>query len=336
MLRDYREYPPETAADIVRVRRRIEAAGVPPKVTDRNVLIGTWNIRMFSRVYPSFAENPGSPKRNLRALAIIAEIISHFDVVAIQEVRRDVSGLQRLLEMLGPEWGVLVSDVNAGAAGNEERLTFVYDRRRVQLSGLAGEIVLPPDWGQAAIQQFARTPYAVSFQTGEERFILVTVHIKYGSGNPDERVPELEAFADWMFDWSRRDTRYHQDLIVLGDFNIDRRDDPRFEAFASRGLNVPPALRSVATNLATGKKAKHYDQIGWFMGRLNMEFTGRAGAVDFAGAVYKELTLRQVSYRISDHLPLWAEFSIDRSRRYLIQALGLDETLPDPLAAVPD
>ncbi len=333
---NYLDYPPETAADVVRVRRRIEEAGLPPKLVDRNLLIGTWNIRAFGRVYPAFTENPESPKRNLRALAIIAEIISRLDVVAIQEVRRDVSGLRMLLDMLGPAWGVIVSDVNEGQAGNAERLTFLYDRRRVTPSGLAGELVLPPEWGDKAIQQFARTPYAVSFQAGEEAFILVTVHIKYGSGDPNERVPELEAFAEWMANWNRQQTRYHPDLIVLGDFNIDRRDDPRFEAFVSRGLNVPPALRSVSTNLATGKKAKYYDQIGWFMGRLNMEFTGRAGAIDFSRAVFKELTRTQMSFRVSDHLPLWAEFSIDRSRSYLIQALDLDDTLPDPLAAVPD
>ncbi len=333
---NYLDYPPETAADVVRVRRRIEEAGLPPKVMDHNLLIGTWNIRMFGKVYPSFEENPDSPKRNLRALAIIAEIISRLDVVAIQEVRRDISGLRLLLDMLGPQWGVIISDVNEGREGNAERLTFLYDRRRVTPSGLAGELVLPPDWGNQAIQQFARTPYAVSFRAGEEAFILVTVHIKYGSGDPNERIPELEAFAEWIANWGQQETRYHQDIIVLGDFNIDRRDDPRFEAFASRGLNVPPALRDVSTNLATGKKAKYYDQIGWFMGQLNMEFTGRAGTVNFAKAVFKELTLSQMSYRVSDHLPLWAEFSIDRSRFYLMQALGLDASLPDPLAAVPD
>ncbi len=332
---DYLSYSPETAADIVRLRRRIEAARVPPKVTDRNLLIATWNIRMFGGVYPSFEENPDSPKRNLRAIAIIAEIISRFDVVAIQEVRRDLTGIRTLLEFLGPNWGLIVSDVTEGTAGNAERLAFVYDKRRVEPSGLAGEIVLPPDWGTGAIEQFARTPYAVSFRAGEEAFILVTVHIRYGEGCEDRR-PELEAFAEWMAKWEDRDKRYHRDIIVLGDFNIDRRGDPCFEAFTSRGLNVPPQIRGVSTNLATGRKAKHYDQIGWFMGQLEMEYTGRAGTVDFAHAVFKELSLRSMSYRVSDHLPLWVEFSIDRSKQYLVEVLGLDPYTMDPFASIPD
>jgi hypothetical protein len=43
-----------------------------------------------------------------------------------------------------------------------------------------------------------------------------------------------------------------------------------------------------------------------------------------------------MSYRVSDHLPLWVEFSIDRSRSELIDVLGLDEMQPDPFADVPN
>ena len=46
-------------------------------------------------------------------------------------------------EFLGSNWGVVVSDVSGGDKGNGERLAYLYDRRRVTPSGLAGEIVLP-------------------------------------------------------------------------------------------------------------------------------------------------------------------------------------------------
>ncbi len=83
----YSEYPQRVVADIVRLRRRIEASGLPEKVVDSNLLIGSWNIRSFGRVYEQWGENPRSPKRNLRSMAYIAEIVKRFDVVAIQEVK---------------------------------------------------------------------------------------------------------------------------------------------------------------------------------------------------------------------------------------------------------
>ncbi len=140
---DYTDYPRPVVEDIARLRRRITASGIPEKHVDANLLIGTWNIRGFGRVFDEWTENPGSPKRNLRAMACIAEVVRRFDVMAIQEVKRDTSGLRLLVDgFLGPNWGVVLSDVTAGDAGNGERLTFVYDKRRVTPSGLAGEIVL--------------------------------------------------------------------------------------------------------------------------------------------------------------------------------------------------
>ncbi|MGH8247473.1 MAG: endonuclease/exonuclease/phosphatase family protein, partial [Gammaproteobacteria bacterium] len=187
---NYADYPRHVVEDIVRLRRRIHAAGVPPKHQDENLLIATWNIRMFGGYFDSWEENPGSPKRNLRGLACVAEIVRHFDVIAIQEVLSDVSGIRKLVSWLGPDWGLILTDVTAGEAGHNERLGFIFDRRRVQPSGLACELVIPPLKGGDPSTQFARTPYAVSFQAGGEAFILVTVHVLYGDV-PEDRVPEL-------------------------------------------------------------------------------------------------------------------------------------------------
>ena len=68
--------------------------------------------------------------------------------------------------------------------------------KRDQLSGLACELVVPKEWSQgigddALIEQFVRTPYAVSFKSGNQTFILVTLHIKYGKKS-SERIKELK------------------------------------------------------------------------------------------------------------------------------------------------
>ena len=38
----------------------------------------------------------------------------------------------------------MVSDVTEGSAGNQERMAFLFDRRKIRFSGVAGEIVIPP------------------------------------------------------------------------------------------------------------------------------------------------------------------------------------------------
>ena len=101
----YSEYPKFVCEDIVRLRRALDRANLPPRRTDDNLLIGTWNIRNFGGIHPEWTENSGSPKRNLRSLAYIAEIVRRFDVLAIQEVKRETAGLRMLVdEFLGSNW----------------------------------------------------------------------------------------------------------------------------------------------------------------------------------------------------------------------------------------
>jgi endonuclease/exonuclease/phosphatase family metal-dependent hydrolase len=335
----YTDYPRPVVEDIARLRRCIDAAQLPGKLTDQNLLIGTWNIRSFGPVFDGFGENPDSPKRNLRGLACIAEVVRRLDVVAIQEVKRDTAGIRTLVnEFLGPDWGLILSDVTVGDEGNAERLAFIFDQRRVQPSGLAGEIVLPPAATGEPVLQFDRTPYIVGFQAGGARFALLTAHIKYGDV-PEDRLPELLALARFIAEEIRDRAGFEgaeeANLIVLGDFNIDQRgDNPLFQAFVSTGLFVPDQLLGVKSTFGT--KPKHYDQIAWFMGDMDLGSNDRAGAIDFAGAVFQELTLQQMSFRVSDHFPLWVEFIIDRSAEQMAPALGLDPAMPDPLSTVPD
>jgi endonuclease/exonuclease/phosphatase family metal-dependent hydrolase len=340
---DYAQYSRPALEDIVRLRRQMDRLSLPRKLVDRNVLIGTWNIRAFGPVHPKWEENRASPKRNLRAMAVIAEIIRRFDVVAIQEVKEDLSGLLLLMDWLGPDWGFIVTDTTAGSAGNTERLACVFDRRRVRPAGLAGEIVLPPtDKGDPA-QQFARTPYLVGFQAGAEQFTLLTAHILYGKV-PAERAGEISALSRYAATELRRRSKSGpgqvDNLIILGDFNIDERgDNPLFKAFIADGLTVPKQLENLRTAFV-GKQPRFYDQIAWFMGDFKLELNS-AGVLDFADVIYPGVSAADLSFRISDHLPLWAEFALDHSSEQLARALGLDNLPPDPerlnpLDAVPD
>lgn len=336
---DYRKCPDFVVEDLIRLRRRLDKVNVPPRRTDHNFIVGTWNIRGLGGYFDQWTENPGSPKRNLRGLALIAEVIRRFDVVAIQEVKRDTSALRLLIDrFLAPHWSVMMSDVTAGSKGNTERAAYLYDTRRVTPSGLAGEIVLPPTSDGDPQEQFDRTPYMVGFIAGSERFALLTAHIRYGEDLSD-RIAELRKLARYtakeIRDRARYDDAEEVNLIVLGDFNTDRdQENDLFEVFLESGLWVPEKLRNLKTTY--GEEAKHYDQIGWFRDDLTLKPTGHAGVVDFVGAVFRELTPFQMTFRVSDHFPLWAEFSTDRSTEALAQVLGVDPDMPDPFEGVPD
>lgn len=310
--------PRRTAADLEALRAELHA--VPPKQVDRNLLIATWNLREFGRIAHVWEQPSGKkPLRDLRAVRLIGEVVACFDIVAIQEVQEDISALATLMKWLGPDWGLIMTDVTRGTKAGGERLAFVFDSRRVKPSGLAGELVLSPEQLKAkergAIrQQFARTPYAVAFRSHGMTFILTTVHIIWGSG-AKERTPEIKAIADWLADWSRRiDTRGH-DLFVLGDFNIDRKDDANYRALIETGLSTPPELDDVARTVSSedGEHGTFYDQIAWYAEKLKLRYTGRAGRVNWKGKVLTDVDEHEATFRISDHYPLWSEFAVSET-----------------------
>jgi len=90
--------PQDVVEDLKALREALDVSPIPPKTLDRNLLIATWNIRHFGGVTEKWTTDPeDSPKRNLRDVLCIAEIVSRFDVVALQEVKRDLRGLRLLM-----------------------------------------------------------------------------------------------------------------------------------------------------------------------------------------------------------------------------------------------
>ncbi len=301
---------------------------LPPKRgLGGNLLIATWNIFHFKSLTKMWITPPQSdlsPKRDYRSLWVIAEIISRFDIVALQEVGGDLRALRYLIHILGPRWNFLVSDVSAGSHNNYERLAYLFDTSRVSLSGLAGEIVIPDhDHAKYGLsedsfkKQFARSPYAVSFRSDLTTCILVTVHIDFGDV-AKERLPEIRALARWLADWAGDVNTYHHNLITLGDFNLERSNSELYQAFEEHGLSVPYLLhahpRTIYGHKSSAEKKSYHDQIAWFADDKDRKLVGiecvDGGIVDFVGRVLVELNLkkRSLAARISDHYPLWVEF----------------------------
>jgi hypothetical protein len=309
--------PEAVTSDLKSIRTALDAQ--LPSKSATNLLIGTWNLRGFGGLTNKWqSATNDKPKRDWHALACIAALVERFDVTAIQESRRDTTALFALLDRLGPRYRVIASDATEGDRGNLERLAFIYDADRVQPSGLVGEIVLPDDV-TGDVKQFARTPYAAGFVRGSTDFILTTVHVLWGKA-PADRIDEITAFANWMRDWADRPKDWNRNLLVLGDFNLDRIHDPLYQAFVSTGLWPPPELNLVPrTIFDNDRNHHHYDQIAWFTDTSvpscpplldGLTYTNRCGNFDFIPHALTGLTKAQVSWRISDHYPLWLEFRV--------------------------
>ena len=125
----------------------------------------------------------------------------------MQEVNRDLGPLEKVLDILGPDWDYIATDTTEGRSGNGERMAFVFNRDRVRFRNIAGEIVLPD--GQLVVGpagagadaapgkglQFARSPFLVSFASGWFKFSLCTVHIYFGDDSGElleRRIAEID------------------------------------------------------------------------------------------------------------------------------------------------
>jgi hypothetical protein len=110
------------------LRKRIRSADIPSSSLDETLNLCTWNIRHW-----------GQKRRQRFSLHCIAEIFFQFDLIAVTELRRNVSELKYVLDLLGPYWKAVFSDYTTDAGGNKERIAFVYDSRAVKFTGLAAE-----------------------------------------------------------------------------------------------------------------------------------------------------------------------------------------------------
>lgn len=315
---DHGRIDQDTAKAIAVLRERIEKSNIPSSKLDENINLATWNVREFGR-----------KRRSTKAVHLIAEIMNQFDLIAVTEVRSNVTDLHRVMEILGPYWKVVYSDFIQDAGGNRERIAYLYDYRAVAFTGLAAEADAPrkkdPKTKEyVPLFSWWRSPFIASFSAGSFDFVLITAHIRWGSSEA-ERIKPLQLLADWI-DKRRRDRdAIDQDIIVMGDFNIPstRADDKLFQAISSKGLRMPPSLAGVhGTNLAANKR---YDQILYYQSHTK-SVTRFGGSLDYyAGnhqALFPGMSKTDFTFQMSDHLPLWVMIDVDTEAEQLDQVLN--------------
>lgn len=307
----------DTALGLKALRKRIAKAKIPSSKLDESINIATWNVRDF-----------GKSRRMTASIHYIAEIMNQFDLIAVTEVRDNLSDLNRVLKILGPYWRAVFSDFDSDRGGNRERVAYVYDKRAVTFTGLAAEADGPRKKDKITKEyvpklSWWRKPYMASFRAGSFDFTLITAHIRWADKAADRLAP-LNLLAEWIN--KRRNSKYafDKDFIVLGDFNIPKVGDKLYEALTSRELRMPASLRGVhGTNLA---KDKHYDQILHSPMSERM-FSDKGGRLDFFEKSFKPLyrnvrkSKHKLTFELSDHLPLWIQLDVDNEDAELSQVI---------------
>lgn len=283
-----------------------------PNKSANNLLVATWNLTNF-----------GLQERSNSDYQIMAEIISWFDIVAIQEIAIDLTGLRSLMAFL-PNYKTVVSD----PGGNDERLGFIYNKDKLKLLELIGEVAVPPSDHRfirmkgisGSFKGFDRNPYIASFETGNIKLMLVSVHFYYGKNrwyDIDRRTLETFAAARWAYLRQDSDLSFSKNIVLLGDFNLEKRDkkDKVYKALIKMGLCLPEHTMKIGSNLESDKE---YDQIAFFPNAIKERYTGNSGVFDFDGAVFRDAWDNRreefpgiVKYYLADHRPLWAEFNVD-------------------------
>ena len=277
---------------------------IPAKDADRNLLVASWNIRDFGK-----RNRRGYGKRAPETFFYIAEILSRFDLIAVQEVN-ELPEWEIVMDILGRDWDYIATDeTDPKLGGNGERLTYCFDKRKLWFKNISGEIVLPSNMliSKALVEtaegkklyagkQFRRTPFVTSFQSGWFKFDICTVHLYYGEETGPklkERIEEIGRIADYFGSRADKALKNDKALILLGDFNIVNPEHDTMKALTKSGFKVPKVLAEPTNFL----RSKYYDQIAFKTKPAVLEYIEKtsgtlgnrnAGIVDIFKNLYTE------------------------------------------------
>jgi endonuclease/exonuclease/phosphatase family metal-dependent hydrolase len=303
----------DVKAESSRLRQHKRTRAIPRRAKGK-LLAATWNLA-----------NLGAQDRRDQDRELIAEVISWFDIVAIQECRENFGDLFDIHDKLPKSYRVIMSD----ASGNNERMAFLYRSNVLKPLEEIGEIAFPPSRYSSIklpgiTQQFNgfdRTPYLASFSAGNTSIMFVNVHLYYGDEKPESiarRSLETFAVAKWSDLRNKSIYSFTRELVAMGDFNMPKSEpgDPIYQALTRLGLQLPEHSTQIASSISSDA---NYDQIAFLPKTTQDLFTGLKGVFDYDTVIFPDLWQggqndknfkAYLRYYISDHRPMWVQLSV--------------------------
>jgi deoxyribonuclease-1-like protein len=249
------------------------------------ITICSWNLWDF-----------GKTKSDIE-IEFIANIVKDYDIVLIQEVvakdpggAEAVSRLADVLNRKGEKWDYSVSNPTFSSAYKAERYAFAWRTSRVKKTGEA--------WLEEKYKvEIDREPYYATFVVAGKSFTLVNFHAITKSKQPETEVKYFkflpEAYPDLY-------------LIFCGDFNLPQ-SHTVFNPLKKMGYQ--PALSGQKTSLKQeciddDCLASEFDNFFFNSSKITRQ---SSGAIHF----YKSFTNLKEARKISDHIPVVFEFSVN-------------------------
>jgi endonuclease/exonuclease/phosphatase family metal-dependent hydrolase len=256
------------------------------------ITIASFNIQVFGVTKASKTD----------VMNVVADTVSQFDIVAIQEIR-DKTGtaiekLEGMVDVLGTNY-VVITGPRLGRTTSKEQYAFMYRSDTIEP---VGSVYTYPE--PTGTDPFHREPFIARFKTksGNFDFVLITVHT-----DPDEATEEIHALDDVLAQ-ARRHFPNEEDFIILGDLNADCTyyDEDQLNPIVD---TVWLVSNEADTTVRTTTDCA-YDRI-IITTQANEDFTGTVEVYRFD---QKHTLNNAAALKVSDHYPVYAEFGSDQDQ----------------------
>ncbi len=240
-------------------------------------------------------ENFGKSKSDI-SISFMANVIKEYDIVAIQEVVAGNGGAQavaRLADKLnrkGSKWEYTISDPTTSTPSKTERYAFLWKTAQLKKIGKA--------WLEKKYAiEMEREPYLCTFEYHNKQFTAVSFHAITKSKQPEKEIKYFKFFPS---------AYPKSNLIFMGDFNCPQShsvfDPLRKMGFASALVNQKTSLKRSCKNGVC--LASEFDNMYFPKSKIKKL---NAGVVLF----YEKFSTLKEARTISDHCPIWMEFSLN-------------------------
>ena len=263
----------------------------PSKLRAPTLKIASFNLQHFGH---HKVENPFVAETVIR-------VIRQFDVIALQEIctqQQDVVAMVvDRVNQAGGRYDYLIGP-RVGTGENLEQFAFVFNTQTIETDRDQLYSVEDPD------NLILRDPLVGWFRAKQSdarkafTFTLVNIH-----SDPDRADAEVRVLPE-LVQSIRRDGRDEDDVILVGDFGADALS---MAYLKQRGFTI---TLSETPTLVSGSQTS--DNL-ILTSKATDEYIGRAGTLDFLRK--SNLSIDQ-ALQVSDHLPVWAEFSIVEGGAY--------------------